>query len=230
MAKQITQTLEFSRLLLRVYSEHGLVYFERVLGRFARRLARDLGAEAAELNSRYLTILSGILSVVYGSRTELIIRQQLKISEPFLNAADPEGKQALFTRGISSFFQQLEEEQRRNRFSDEVLYHLRSCPLAELRQLTVESLAEHFHYGQSRFSAKFRSERGATIQECVSLEKLHRAAQLLQEQPGKLTIREVATAVGFSDIVYFSRLFKKTFGMLPSGLRRLKSPPPPKQP
>lgn len=228
MAKQITQTLEFSRLLLNVYSEHGLAYFERVLGRIARLLARDLGESPSELNSRYLTILSGILSVVYGSRTELIIRQQLKLSEPFLNVADPAGKQRLFVQGLSVFFQQLEEEQRRNRFSDEVLYHLRSCPLAELRQLTVESLAEKYHYGQSRFSAKFKSEQGATIQECVSLEKLHRAAQLLQEQPGKLTIREVATAVGFSDIVYFSRLFKKTFGVLPSGIRRMKSPPPAK--
>ncbi|MBT8398964.1 MAG: helix-turn-helix transcriptional regulator [Rhodothermia bacterium] len=48
----------------------------------------------------------------------------------------------------------------------------------------------------------------------IRLMRLRRAAQLLKRRAGNVT--EVAYAVGFRDVAHFSKIFKQTFGTLPS--------------
>jgi AraC-like DNA-binding protein len=88
--------------------------------------------------------------------------------------------------------------------------------LSEIRMLTVESLARAFSYSESRFSAKFKEETGYTIQNKIMDEKLNRAFKMLKNAKSKTTVESVASAVGYTDTVYFSRLFLKKHNIYPS--------------
>ena len=49
----------------------------------------------------------------------------------------------------------------------------------------------------------------------IKLFRLFGTQQLIEQQ-ARETVAEVAHAVGFSNVVYFSRLYRKRFGYLPS--------------
>lgn len=78
-------------------------------------------------------------------------------------------------------------------------------------------LARHFNMTPEHVNLLFRKELKATPTEIVNRERCHRAWQLLQN--GELSVKEVADQVGFHDPFYFSRVFKKVFGVPPSSLR-----------
>jgi len=61
---------------------------------------------------------------------------------------------------------------------------------------------------------KLQALTGQSVHEFIRTVRLKRAAQLLET--GKLSIAEVAYRVGFNDPHYFSRCFKKQFGISPS--------------
>lgn len=61
---------------------------------------------------------------------------------------------------------------------------------------------------------KLKKMVGQSANELIRSIKLKRAAQLLKQQ--KLTIAEITYQVGFNDLQYFRKCFKKHFGMNPS--------------
>lgn len=63
----------------------------------------------------------------------------------------------------------------------------------------------------------FRKRYGVSPTGYVVRERMRLAQQLLCEEP--LTVAQVATAVGYRDCLYFSRLFKKQLGLSPSKYR-----------
>jgi len=58
----------------------------------------------------------------------------------------------------------------------------------------------------------------APIQDFIQLKMAH-ACRLLDE--GQQSIRQVAEQLGYDDVYYFSRLFRKVVGMAPSHYRAL---------
>jgi AraC-like DNA-binding protein len=221
MASNVTETLEMSRFFLKTYLNDGEEKTKKLLEEFANAQAFGLDTkDIKELNSRLMTVVSGIMSVLYRTDTEKMIRQQLTVSENFVSEQKIEKKLQIFVKDIINFLNEYKQRKVNNRFSDEVIEYIRTCSLKELSNLTVESLAEHFGYGKSRFLAKIRPETGKTAQEVLSEERLSRAYQLLKDEPHK-TVKEVAFSVGFTDSVYFSRLFKKHYNFLPSEIRNI---------
>lgn len=65
-----------------------------------------------------------------------------------------------------------------------------------------------------RFCRKFKEEVGISFRDYVVRYRLREACRLL-ENPGT-SISEVAYAVGFNDLSYFSRIYKRHFGHSPS--------------
>ncbi|MBW4080162.1 response regulator [Paenibacillus sp. S150] len=86
------------------------------------------------------------------------------------------------------------------------------------RNLSLNLVSRQVHINANYLSEMFRRETGMTYIEFVSREKVERAAAILKETP--LKISEVANQVGYQDIKYFTRLFKKHTGMTPSEYRR----------
>ena len=80
--------------------------------------------------------------------------------------------------------------------------------------LTVEQLAREFHYSRTRLSVLFKKATGQGINEYISRARISLAMQLLSE--GKMTVAQVAEAVGYNSPQYFSRRFAQVTGNPPS--------------
>ncbi len=66
----------------------------------------------------------------------------------------------------------------------------------------------------------FRSETGLTPHQYLSDLRLHAAAERLSFEDAKVSVAEVARMCGFRDPLYFSRSFRKKFGLSPSDYRQ----------
>ncbi|MNK13741.1 Sensor histidine kinase TodS [compost metagenome] len=78
----------------------------------------------------------------------------------------------------------------------------------------VGSLVEDIGMSQTVLYKKIKAITGLSITDFIKSQRLKRAAQLLSED--KLSISEVAYSVGFNDRKYFSKEFRKQFGVAPS--------------
>ncbi|MBN2430811.1 MAG: helix-turn-helix transcriptional regulator [Acidobacteria bacterium] len=215
MATKFTETLEVSRQLLKIYQEHGRRRFLDMMATQTAILADECRHDPREINSRLSTILFGILSVLYSNESEQIMRNQVRLAENFINEPATNGKIRIFLDELDRFLAVYEEERQEKTFSDRILMHLATCPLPELRRLTISSLAETFDYHPNYLSNKFSKEQGVTLQQSITTEKLNRAWCLLKDNTGRTSVKQVSQQIGFADPAYFSQLFKKHFGLLP---------------
>jgi AraC-like DNA-binding protein len=83
---------------------------------------------------------------------------------------------------------------------------------------TLKSLAHIVHMSVSHLCSEFRACFGCAPIEYRTRLRLHQACHFLTDY--NLQVSEVATRVGYSDVYYFSKHFKKRYGMSPSKLRR----------
>lgn len=86
-----------------------------------------------------------------------------------------------------------------------------------MEKISLALLAKTAGLSPSHFSAVFKEVTGKPpIEYLISL-RIFRAKQLLGDG---LLVSDVAEAVGFSDIFYFSRVFKRLEGISPASFRR----------
>lgn len=86
--------------------------------------------------------------------------------------------------------------------------------------LSVEVMATEAGYSTVHFINTFRRRYGVTPGAQITLLRLGRARELLENTA--LPIREVAFASGYDDEFYFSRLFHRRFGISPRAFRKRK--------
>ena len=79
---------------------------------------------------------------------------------------------------------------------------------------SVEALAEMSGLSCSHFRALFKKNTGESVLKFQNRLKIAKACDLLKS--GACNVTEAAYTVGFSDVYYFSRLFKKITGQSPS--------------
>ena len=79
--------------------------------------------------------------------------------------------------------------------------------------LDVEKLCRKLLLSRTKLYEKVKALTGKTPNELFRTYKLGYAAQLLKE--GKLNVSEVAEKAGFSSVAFFSRTFKKYYGVSP---------------
>lgn len=91
---------------------------------------------------------------------------------------------------------------------------IESCPAQEL---SLQQVAGHVHLHPGHLSELFKKETGSTFGDFVTGFRMRKAMQLLTVTPAKVS--EVALMVGYEDVKYFSRLFKKHTGKTPSEYR-----------
>lgn len=81
--------------------------------------------------------------------------------------------------------------------------------------LTVERLAQLAALSPKHFAELFKKTYGKSVREYMTGLRLNRAKRLMLSSGRRL--KDIAHAVGYQDEFYFSRLFKKEFGLSPSG-------------
>lgn len=83
-------------------------------------------------------------------------------------------------------------------------------------ELTVLAIARMLHIHPTYLHKLFREETGYSVCEYIQHVRLEHARQLLNQ---KYTLREAAAAVGISSPQYFSKLFKRAYGVTPGEYR-----------
>ena len=89
------------------------------------------------------------------------------------------------------------------------------------KQLSLDELAQKSGYSKSRVSHIFAEVMYTTPVKYQSEIRLRAAGEMLSATT--LSVTEIALSCGFSDPLYFSRLFKKRYGISPSEYRTQKS-------
>jgi len=83
--------------------------------------------------------------------------------------------------------------------------------------LSLSALAAVQNINASYLSALFRKETGKTVTEYVNEKRMEAGARLLSTT--RLQVQTIAQYCGLSDVNYFSKIFKKHYGMTPKQYR-----------
>lgn len=84
--------------------------------------------------------------------------------------------------------------------------------------LTAQSMAELVGLSTVYFGSFFQQETGFSFRQYLTSIRLNHAEDMLQS--GEYNVSEVSAACGFSDIFYFSKVFKESRGVPPSKIIR----------
>lgn len=79
--------------------------------------------------------------------------------------------------------------------------------------LSLRNLAERFNINRTYLSTLFHQEMGTTLTDYINGLRIEYATELLRNN--HLSIADVSVEVGFSDVSYFIRVFKKVMGQTP---------------
>ncbi len=81
-------------------------------------------------------------------------------------------------------------------------------------QLTLDTIAKQVHVNPSHLSRKFKEDTGMNITEFINQKRVGEAKLYLQR--GNISMTDIAFMVGFNDLNYFSKVFKKFTSVTPS--------------
>jgi len=100
-------------------------------------------------------------------------------------------------------------------------FHAITCFIGEhfAEPLTLGSLSRTFRISASYLSKLFRQHAGHSFVEYLSAIRMEAAKELMLDNPS-MSLKEVSQRIGFSDPLYFSRVFKTYTGAPPSSFTR----------
>lgn len=88
-------------------------------------------------------------------------------------------------------------------------------------QIGVEDVSGNVGYSKYYFSRCFKEVTGCTVNEYINKVRINYADKKFREE--KMSVSDVATLCGFSDISYFTKIFKKYTGTLPSKVEKSRN-------
>ena len=91
------------------------------------------------------------------------------------------------------------------------------------KDFDVKQFAYEMCMSTSTLYRKIKTATGLSPVEFVRIIRLKEAYRMLTESD--MSVSEIAIACGFSTLWYFSKCFKIEFGILPTDLKKMKSPP-----
>lgn len=85
-----------------------------------------------------------------------------------------------------------------------------------MKDITLETISKNMYFSSVYISKIFKDETGKSPINHLIRIRLSKARQLLETRP--ISIKAAAEAVGYNDAYYFSKLFKKYYGVTPSSV------------
>ncbi|WP_199624526.1 AraC family transcriptional regulator [Paenibacillus alkalitolerans] len=123
----------------------------------------------------------------------------------------------LFSEWIRSRLPAPQPQRRMTQAEIQVERALQWFTLQYAQPKAIAKLAKDLGYHRTYFSKLFRKTVGMSPQQFLLHIRMERAKELLR-QP--LTVEQVASSVGISDPLYFSRQFKRRYGISPTEFRQ----------
>jgi AraC family transcriptional regulator len=85
--------------------------------------------------------------------------------------------------------------------------------------ITIEKMAARAHLSVFHFCRWFKKKKGVSPYRFVINIKMNKAQMLLRDKNRKLPISQIAGLLGYKDVNYFFRVFKKYVGVTPNEFR-----------
>lgn len=85
-------------------------------------------------------------------------------------------------------------------------------------ELTLKMLSEKFHVNYSYLSQMFKSRTGENFSSYLNRQRVQKAAELLKE--GRYSVADVGDMVGYHEVSYFCRVFRRLTGKTPSDIQK----------
>ena len=83
--------------------------------------------------------------------------------------------------------------------------------------VTLSQLAEHFHKSEGYLCRFIKQETGYSLTALLNEYRMKQAALMLRDSDS--SIESIMYKVGYTDISYYYRTFKKHYGMTPTNYR-----------
>ncbi|MGI6705064.1 MAG: helix-turn-helix domain-containing protein [Clostridia bacterium] len=83
------------------------------------------------------------------------------------------------------------------------------------KQITLNDLSGKYYLSSSYLSKIFKEATGVNFTKYLYTYRINQAKELLQHS-GDRPIREICSSVGFNDVCYFYRVFRKAEGTTPT--------------
>ena len=87
--------------------------------------------------------------------------------------------------------------------------------------MRLSVVAGHCHMSESEFSRVFKKEHGHTFCDYLLKYRVNKACESLTDPT--VQVKTVAFEVGFNDLSYFARTFRRYTGVTPSAFQQLRS-------
>ena len=84
--------------------------------------------------------------------------------------------------------------------------------------IKISHVANIFHYNVQYIGRLFKKSTSLTFNEYVNYQRLARSKLLLRDSD--LTVLDISNRLGFNNVSYFNRLFKKHYGKTPTEYRK----------
>ncbi|MCA1296491.1 helix-turn-helix domain-containing protein [Paenibacillus sp. alder61] len=105
-------------------------------------------------------------------------------------------------------------QQRESRKIGDILAYIEQHYQSEL---SLQDLASHFQVSREYISRKFKQEFGDNFSDYLAAYRIDKAKKLMRNP--NLKVQRIAEMVGFNDVKYFSKVFKKQEGLSPREYR-----------
>ncbi|GAB2720193.1 response regulator [Paenibacillus thermoaerophilus] len=154
----------------------------------------------------------------------LVLSQWAAEAPDWLSAVDDHGRLSLsawrdeLQAALSRAARRLTEEQPQDRnLSQDIARYIGQN---YQRELSLQDIADHFRLSREYVSRRFKQDTGENVSDFITRVRMEKA-ELLLANPN-LRVAQVAQMVGFQDEKYFSKVFKKAYGLSPNEYRREK--------
>lgn len=136
----------------------------------------------------------------------------------FSQGKEFEAVKASFIHAVKSFNEYLNKLQNGLHKTDLIgqvsLYVLENID----EDISLKTVADGLFINKTYLSEAFKQKTGVSFIGYITMIKMERAQKLIRE--GNLKVYEISDRLGFKDVEYFSKLFKKHMGVTPSEYRQ----------
>lgn len=206
-------SFNFEDLQLRIHSgerEEGL----GILREFFRQLREDRAPEAvSKMVALGLTAVLYSLSAKYELPPEIMQPQGESVSRRIEKSCTCDEMEQVLMDCYNRILDWLQESRKVSKLVHMAKEYIRRNFTSS--DLSLKKIAAAVFAAPAYVSSLFKKEMGLSITEYITICRMQRAVELLHSQP-ESSLTAVSEQVGYTDPYYFSRCFKRYYGVTPS--------------